>query len=91
MFEGLATVAEDEPVLFVRLDLTDRSSRREAHYLMTMLNLQSVWEQAGAGNKTGFILLIDADDRQVSGQLTADQDLKQMKTALLDAVAKSQQ
>lgn len=89
VFEDLATVAEDEPVLFARLDLTDRSSRKQAEYLMSMMNLQDAWKQAGAGEKTGVILLVDADNRQVLGQLTADQDLKQMKAALLDVVAKT--
>jgi len=90
VFEDLATVAEDQPVLFTQLDLTDRSSRKQAEYLMSLLKLGQIWEEAGAGEKTGFILLVDADNHEVLGQLTADQDLKQMKAALADTVTKAQ-
>ncbi|MEX2307155.1 MAG: thioredoxin domain-containing protein [Pirellulales bacterium] len=89
VFEDLAIVSEDEPVLFARLDLTDRRSRKQAAYLMTMLGLQEAWEGAGAGQKTGFILLIDPATKQPVGQLTADQDVKQMKAALLDVLSKN--
>lgn len=89
VFEDLATVAEDEPVLFSRLDLSDRSTRKQARYLMTMLRLEEVWNQGGAGKKTGFILLVDASTGKVLGKLTDDDDLKQMKAALLLVVAKS--
>lgn len=82
VFEDLTTVTEEEPVLFVRLDLTDRSSRKQAQYLMSMLNLQHVWEQFGTGQKTGFILLVDVDSRRALEKLTAGHDLKQMKAVL---------
>lgn len=87
VFEDLATVAEDEPVLFTELDLTDRSSRKQASYLMNTLGLSQIWQEAGAGERTGFILLVDAGNKKVAGTLTADQDLKQMKAGLLDVVA----
>jgi hypothetical protein len=90
LFEDLTTVSENQPVLFTRLDLTDRSSRTQARYLMTMLGLGDVWEQTGAGEKTGFIVLVDADTKQVVGQLSADQDLKQMKAALQETLSKTQ-
>jgi thiol-disulfide isomerase/thioredoxin len=89
VFEDLTTVAEEEPVLFTRLDLTDSSSRKQARYLMTTLGLNEVWQASGAGEKTGFILLVDAGSKKVVGRLTAEQDLKQMKANLLDVVAKN--
>jgi hypothetical protein len=91
IFEDLAIVAEEEPVLFAELDLTDRRTRKQAEYLMSLLDLDQVWDQAGSGAKTGFILLVDAESRQPIGQLSADQDLKQMKAAMLEASAQSSQ
>lgn len=91
IFEDLAVVAEEEPVMFAELDLTDRRTRQQAEYLMSLLDLDQVWNQAGSGTKTGFILLVDAENRQPVGQLSADQDLKQMKAAVLAAVSQSSQ
>lgn len=90
IFEDLATVTEEEPVLFTELDLTDRSTRKQAEYLLSLLNLEPVWKQAGAGEKTGFILLVDVDSRQPLARLTADQNLKQMKAAVLKAVTQTE-
>lgn len=89
-FQDLKTVAEEEPVLFARLDLTDRSSRKQAGYLMSMLGMQEVWRAAGAGQQTGFILLVDVPSAQIVGRLTADQGLKEMKAALTKALGERQ-
>lgn len=51
IFEDLAVVAEEEPVLFTELDLTSRSTRQQAEYLMTLLNLDRVWQQAEPGRR----------------------------------------
>ncbi len=89
VFEDLAVVSENEPVLFATLDLTDNRTRKQAEYLMSMLGFQEAWNDGGAGQKTGFILLIDPTTQKPIGRLTADQDLKQMKAAVQEAVAKA--
>ncbi|MEX0642467.1 MAG: thioredoxin domain-containing protein [Pirellulales bacterium] len=88
-FEDLSVVSENKPVLFTTLDLTDNRTRKQAAYLMSMLRFQEAWKECGAGQKTGFVLLIDPATQQPIGRLTADQDLKQMKAAFQEAVAKT--
>lgn len=79
-FEDLQAEVDEEPVLYVTFDLTDDFDRRQSQYLAHAMNVQDVWkEQAG---KTGFVLLIDCDSRQVVQTLTHDQSAADMSKAV---------
>lgn len=84
VFEELQAKFDQEPVLFVQFDQTREFGRRQAAYMATALGLDSVW--AEDGGKTGFVLLIDAESKQVIERLTHEQSLKQMGAALQNAV-----
>jgi len=84
IFTDLGNKFDTKPVLFLELDHTSEPSRRQAEYLAAALGLQEVWEENGG--TTGFILLIDANTREVLAKLTKDQDIKVMGSQLLEAI-----
>ncbi len=78
---------KEEPILHVTLDFTDEFTRRQAAYMANALQIEDAWEQ-GSG-KTGFVLLVDADTREVVQRLTVQHDAKQMSVALQSALEKA--
>lgn len=89
VFEELQTKFDTLPVLYLTLDHTRDHQRQQAVWMAQELGLEAVWQEHGG--KTGFILLIDADSKQVVNRLTRDQDLKAMGTAVQEAVTKAAQ
>lgn len=86
-FEELQAKHDAQPVLYVTLDQTREFNRRQSKFLAHALGLDDVWSEHGG--KTGFVLLIDGKTRVVVAKLTHEQNLKQMGTALLEAVSKA--
>lgn len=84
VFEDLANKHDTDPVLFVHLDLTDSKSTRQAGYLMRTIGAGEVWDNVGG--KTGMILLLDADSKQVMRKMTRDHSFKQMSAELVEIV-----
>jgi len=84
VFEELQAKNDQAPALYVVFDQTRDFDRRQSAYLASAMGLDSVW--AEHGGKTGFVLLIDADTRQVIEKLDHTQGLKQMSAALTGAV-----
>ncbi len=63
---------DNEPVLFVRLDLTDATRRYQASLMASALGLGDFYEKnAGA---TGFMLLVDAETKEIISRLTKTMD-----------------
>jgi len=87
VFTDLANKFDDQPVLFVELDLTNTTTHRQAEYMAAALGVGELWPEYG--EKTGFILLIDQETKRVVATLTRDMDIKQMGAALTEAVAAS--
>lgn len=83
-FEDLRNKLDTEAVLFVTLDLTTQSSRKQAEYMTAALGLGGHWPTYGG--KTGFILLIDPATNEVVEVLTKRHDLKQMVSAIDRAI-----
>lgn len=83
-FEEMQAKFDQEPVLYITLDQTRDFGRKQSQYLAHTLGLDGVWKEHGG--KTGFILLIDPNSRQVVQTLTHEQNLKQMGAALEEAV-----
>jgi thiol-disulfide isomerase/thioredoxin len=61
------------PVLNIKLDLTDDTTKQQARWLAEALGLQAVFEEHG--QKTGFILLVQPEGKTVREKIT-----KQLKS-----------
>jgi len=85
IFEELQAKYDQEPVLYIEFDQTREFGRKQSAYMANALGLDSMW--AENGGKTGFVLLIDATTKEVLQRLSHERNLKQMGTALQDAVA----
>jgi len=88
VFEDLRNKLDGEPVLFVTLDLTNRSTAAQAEYHAAALGAGRHWSEYGG--KTGFILLLDAQSGDVLGKLTREQDIKAMGAAIKSAVQRTE-
>lgn len=58
MFEDLTAKFDEEPVLFITLDLTDSSTRSRAELMIGALGYGELWDDLGAGKKTGQLAII---------------------------------
>ncbi len=87
VMEDLRNQLDGEPVLFLTLDLTNRTTRQQAEFLAATLGIDEAW--VDRSGKTGFLLVFDANPRAVLGKLTGDQDRKQMKQTVLEAIARA--
>jgi peroxiredoxin len=83
----LAGEHASDPVLFVKFDLTDEATRRQAGYLAAELGLSEVWRQHAAG--TGFAVVADAKSGVALGRLTTAQTPEQRDATLHDALARA--
>lgn len=61
-------LGSDTRTLFITLDLTDDGTQAQAAMLAKSLGLDSIYEEYG--EKTGFLLVVDAEDRIVTHKLT---------------------
>lgn len=87
VFTELQQKYESLPVLYVELDQTTKSRKRQAAFLANAMGLDKTWKEHGG--KTGFILLVDSETKAVVAKLTKDQNLKQMGASLQKAVGES--
>lgn len=74
-FTDLENKLDGQPVLFVELDLTNRTTARQASYMINALGAPEIWNEFGG--KTGFILLLD-ENRSVVGKLDSKMTFKEM-------------
>jgi len=74
----------EEPVLFLKLDHTNATTTRQAAMLAQSLGLQEVY--AEMGGKTGFVLLVDAEDKKPVGRITREHSEAQIAQALRRSV-----
>lgn len=82
MNEVLPSV-QGEPLLVVKLDMTDKASV-EPEYMLSALGLGHLWSEYGG--KTGFALVVDAQTKQVIGNLGHRQDASAMQRTLKTAL-----
>lgn len=75
-------------VLFLKLDFTDEADVYQSELLVDALELQSSY--AKYGDKTGFMLLIDADSKQVLSRLTKQLSVDDITARINGALAKAQ-
>ncbi len=84
IYEEMQAKFDQQPVLWITLDQTRENDRKQSEYLAHALSMNDIW--AEHGGKTGFILLVNAETRQVVEKLTHEQSLKQMGAKLVTAV-----
>ena len=63
---------DDDAVLFVKLDLTDATSRNQAGLMASAIGLGTYYEENSG--KTGYALLVDPETGATKGRLTKDMD-----------------
>ncbi|MDJ0917996.1 MAG: thioredoxin domain-containing protein [Woeseiaceae bacterium] len=73
-----------QPVVFVRLDLTDETTRYQAGLLASSLGLEEVYADYGSG--TGFMLLVDADSKAVLATLRKSMDAAVIADQILGSI-----
>ena len=67
ILEEVRAEVADEPVLFVQLDVTDSTRTAQARLLAAALGVEDHFK---ANNKTGLVLLIDAQDHTLLETVT---------------------
>jgi thiol-disulfide isomerase/thioredoxin len=72
------------PLLHVKLDLTNDFTKRQSAMMANALGLDKAWKEFG--DKTGFVLLVDAKTKKVIGKITSDQSTEQMDKSLMAAM-----
>ncbi len=83
----LNTVKKDfagQPVLFTRVDFTDDFTKEQSDLLASYLGLGATY--AEQGQKTGYMLLINAESKQVLGKLTKTQSEAELKAEIEKAL-----
>lgn len=86
MFNDLKNRFDGREVLFVDLDFTNNTSRYQSDLLATALGVdRSVKKHAG----TGFILLVDAQTKQVVEKFTRRQSFEEMVNLVKDRLLES--
>ncbi len=84
VFQELQAKFDQQPVLYVTFDQTREYNRIQSQFMAQVMGLAPAWEKHGGS--TGFILLIDANTKQIVNKLTHDQNLKEMGAALQKAM-----
>lgn len=83
--KGLPTMSDlenkfkDENVLFVVLDMTNKSTKHQSELLASALGITSVYEQ---NNSTGFLAVIDTKSKMLKTKLYQDKNLTQMTSEI---------
>lgn len=75
----------EEPVLFVKLDLTDEKTRGQAEMLAAALGLDDVWNEHS--RRTGFVLLVDRESGEALARLTTEHSSDDMAEVVGAALA----
>jgi len=75
-YHDLMTKTDGEPVLFVTLDLTDKTKARQAEFLLAELGFGELWKEYGG--KTGFVLLVDPQTGAVVDRIGSRDSLADM-------------
>lgn len=88
MFEDLGKKFDAEPVLFVKLDLTEQRCRTQGEYMIAALGLGKLWQEFGEGKQTGVIKLVDAATRKVVQSIPGDAGWEKAEKMLADALKK---
>ena len=77
---------DNESVLFVRLDLSDATKRHQSSLIAHALGLGKFYKDNGGA--TGFMLLVDAETKEVISTVTKKSDAKAITSQIKSAISK---
>lgn len=83
--EAVKPSFDDAPVLFTRVDLTNRYTRHQSELLTSQLGLADLYAQYG--NKTGFMVLVEPATGEVRGRLLSAMSEGDIARAIRDALS----
>ncbi|MCG3123752.1 MAG: hypothetical protein GIKADHBN_02173 [Phycisphaerales bacterium] len=86
LFEDLGRKFDAEPILFVKLDLTDQRGKLQAEYLCSVAGMTKLWTETGEGTKTGTILIVDAATKKIVEAIAHDTTWSQAEKIVTDAL-----
>jgi thiol-disulfide isomerase/thioredoxin len=71
----LTNKLDGKPVLFVKLDFTNNTSKHQTKLLAFSLGIEKIVAQ---NNSTGFLLVVDSKTKEVKAKLTKEKSVKEM-------------
>jgi len=74
----------EQPVLFLKMDITNDATAAQAEYHMAALGLTDYWEKYG--QRTGYVLLINAQTHELIGKITSKDNAEAMAEKINRAV-----
>ncbi len=80
IYADLVRETRDLSMMFVTLDLTNDTTRRQAEYLAASLGLDTLW--SAPGNRVGTIKIVQADTKAVVSTVGASGDLPALAASL---------
>ena len=80
----LKTTFAADDVLFIDVDITNQSTRKQGEYLMCALGLEAIWNERGG--ISGEMLIVDPKRKVVVATLTQNHDMPSMTAALNEAL-----
>jgi thiol-disulfide isomerase/thioredoxin len=82
----LANKHDGQPILFVTFDLTNETTRRQSEMRAAAMGLSALYD--ANRDKTGFLVLVNAQSKTEVTKLTREQTLKDMSGAIVAALPK---
>ncbi len=80
---------QGKPILFTRFDLTDEFTTDQSARYASLLGIENYYrENAG---KTGYMLLIDVENKKALGKITQQNSLEEIKRTLAQALAEDKE
>jgi thiol-disulfide isomerase/thioredoxin len=84
VFDDVQASIADQPVLFVRVDKTDKAKARQAEYLTAELGLGQHWPSYG--RRTGLVVLFDADTGKVVEEFNSSSTATEIRESIAAAL-----
>jgi thiol-disulfide isomerase/thioredoxin len=75
---------EEQPVLFVKMDMTNDFTAHQSKLMAARLGLSEIFEKNEG--MTGFVLLLDANTNEVLDKITTDDDKQGIITKITNAL-----
>ncbi|HLO41747.1 MAG TPA: thioredoxin family protein [Phycisphaerales bacterium] len=88
VFEDLEKKFDGDPVLFVKMDLSDTRGSSQAEYLAAAMGIAKSWGALGAGEVTGEIVLIDGGTKRIVDRIGSEAGWEKAQEQLRKAIGK---
>lgn len=78
---------DTDAILFVRLDLTDATTSYQAELLANQLDLGGLYTENGGA--TGYMVLVDAETKEVISRVTTSSDSTEITSIIKGAISQA--